>query len=137
MSIFTANPETLPELWPHALPHIERFSRETMLVSPGDLYRDVSAGDKQLWMVEGGGKVTAAVVTQVYATLKGRICCVWAAAGGCGIAELKRVLEHIEQWASGIGCVTIEVRGRRGWKRALPEFKESGVLLEKPIRSLH
>lgn len=135
--IFTANQNTLEKLWPHALPHLERFARETGLVSPDDLYSDIRVHAKQLWLVSQQAEVTAAVVTQIFTTLKGKTCCVYAACGNSGIPALLDALEHIERWALEIGCINMEVRGRKGWKRALPEYKETGVILEKQISHLH
>jgi hypothetical protein len=135
--IFAANPNTLGQLWPHALPHLERFAEETGLVSPDDLYKDIHTHAKQLWMVSQDGDVTAAIVTQIFVTLRGKTCCVYAACGNSGIPALLDALTHIEKWAMEIGCITMEVRGRRGWKRALPEYKETGVTLEKQISHLH
>lgn len=135
--IFTAQAETLPELWPHARPHIERFSAETQLISADDLYRDISTGHKQLWMTEADGVVRAVVVTQVYPTLKGPICCVWAACGDSGIESLLAVLAEIEKWARSMNCVALEIRGRKGWKRVLPEFEQTGILLEKNLMRVH
>lgn len=135
--IFTAQKADLERLWAHARPFIERFSDETMVVSAEDLYRDISAGEKQLWLIEEGARVTAVVVTQVYSTRKGSICCVWAACGNSGIGLLLDALAEIEKWARSIGCVALEIRGRKGWERVLPEFAKTGVLLEKDLRKVH
>jgi hypothetical protein len=135
--IFTAQFDTLEQLWLHAKPHIERFSSETMLISPDDMYRDISTGDKQLWMTEAEGIVNAVVITQIYPTQKGSICCVWAACGNSGIESLVKVLGEIEKWARSIDCVALEIRGRKGWSRVLPQFKQTGVLLEKDLRQVH
>lgn len=135
--IFTAQAETLPELWIHAKPHIERFSAETLLISADDMYRDILTGNKQLWMTEGDGRVQAVVITQIYPTMKGPICCVWAACGESGIEKLLDVLAEIEKWAISLDCVAIEIRGRKGWRRVLPEFEQTGILLEKNLRKVH
>jgi hypothetical protein len=50
---------------------------------------------------------------------------------------LREALEEIERWAMSINCVAMEIRGRKGWVRALPEFKQTGVLLEKDLRRMH
>lgn len=135
--IFTAQPETLTELWPHAKPHLERFSAETLLTSADDMYRDIASGSKQLWMTEADSQVMAVVVTHVYATQRGKVCGVCAACGNSGIEALLSVLAEIEKWARSIDCVAIEVRGRKGWLRVLPEFEQTGIILEKDLRQVH
>lgn len=137
MSLFTVHKETLEKLWPHALPHLERFAKETLLASPEDIKRDISEGEKQLWMVEKGGRVVAVAVTLFYETLRGRVCTIWAACGDSGIEEIKTTFPEIENWAESIGCVAVEIRGRKGWKRVLEGYAETGILLEKSLIRIH
>lgn len=135
--IFTAQPDTIERLWDHALPHIERFTSETMLASPEDIRRDVIAGSKQLWLVEQSGHVVAVAITTIYGTMRGPICCIWAAAGTIGLAGIAEVMPDIEAWAIQVGCVAMEVRGRKGWAKVLDGFEPTGVLLEKNLGSVH
>ena len=135
--IFTANADTLETLWPLALPHIERVADETLIASPDDILSDIREGLKQLWLCEQEGSVTGAIVTQVYETRRGSICCIWAASGVVGVEMLVPVFSDIEAWAREIGCVALEVKGRKGWKRVLPGFKETAICLEKDLRQVH
>jgi len=135
--IFAARSESIPELWDVILPHLERFSRETMLTTPADILCDLMSGEKQLWLVEKNAQVVAVGLTQIYLTGRGNICAVWGACGDLGIEGLREALEEIERWAMSINCVAMEIRGRKGWVRALPEFKQTGVLLEKDLRRMH
>ena len=137
MNIFTASPATVDALWVHAKPHLDRFLKETQLISPDDILNQVRTGEKQLWMAEKDAECVGVVVTDVYEKVRGRICCIWGACGTVGIKELQPTFLKIESWARDIGCVALEVRGRKGWKRVLPEFEETGVLLEKDLRKVH
>jgi hypothetical protein len=42
--------------------------------------------------------------------------------------------EHIESWARTMGCYAIEIVGREGWQRVLPDYKRTAVVLEKPLQ---
>jgi hypothetical protein len=137
LSIFTASSENLETLWPLALPHLERFAQETLLASPQDVLEDLRTGAKQLWLYEEGALVVGVIVTEIYETMKGRVCCIWAACGTVGVHALKPTFDEIEAWARSIHCATVEVRGRKGWARILDGFKQTGVLLEKDLRQVH
>lgn len=135
--IFTAQSDTLPFLWPHALPHIQRFAEETLLIDPDELYREILENQKQLWLFEDDGKVVLAVVTEIWKSAAGQICTIKIAAGTCGHEVLRNMSEEIEIWARNEGCVGIEICGRKGWSRVLDGFKQTGVILEKDLRQVH
>ena len=130
MSVFAVGSADIDELWQHLLPHVERFERETQLISAEDLRVELKNAEKQLWSYDDNGPVGFAV-TQVYSTARGNICCIWAACGTAPMEQILEVFDAIEGWARGLGCVALEIRGRKGWKRVLPGFKETGILLEK------
>lgn len=135
--IFTANPNSMLDMWPHALPHVERFARETMLISPENLYADLAAGEKQLWMVEKESNVVGITVTEVHETLKGQVCCIWAASGNAGAGEWRKMFDAVEKWAREINCVCIELRGREAWNKVIPELVQDSIIFTKDLRKVH
>lgn len=135
--IFTAHPDTLEELWPHALPHLKRFSKETLLLNTEEIYEAVKTNDKQLWMAERGGEVVLVVVTEVWTAESGRICTIRIGSGTAGHEVLRSMCDEIEAWARSIGCVGMEICGRKGWSRVLDGFQQTGVILEKDLRQVH
>lgn len=42
-------------------------------------------------------------------------------------------LQQIEGWAKDDGCIKSRLTGRRGWKKALPDYKEKQIILEKRL----
>lgn len=135
--IFTAQPETLDQLWPLALPHLERFSEGTLLINTQCIYEQLKKNEKQLWLFEDGGVVTLVVVTEVWPSMKGPVCTIKIASGHAGHQPLLDICGEIERWASDIGCIGIEIVGRKGWSRLLDGFKQTGVVLEKDLRQVH
>jgi hypothetical protein len=135
--IFAAHPDTLDVLWPHALPYLKRFSEETLLVNVDELYEKLKTNDRQLWMVEREGKVVLVVVTEVWAASQGPVCTIKIASGDCGKQSLLEIYDEIEAWARGLGCVGVEICGRKGWSRLLEGFRQTGVILEKDLRQVH
>jgi hypothetical protein len=137
VSLFTANSDTLETLWPYAERHIRKVVEQTMIRSVEDIYHDLANGEKQLWLCEQHGVVSGIVITEIYATQRGNICCIWAASGDVGVEMLSPLFTQIEQWARSVECVALEIKGRRGWKRVLPGFKETAICLEKDLRQVH
>lgn len=135
--IFTAQPETLDQLWPHALPHLKRFSEETLLLNTEQIYEALKTNNKQLWMVEREGEVVLVVVTEVRDADAGPVCCIKIASGTAGHEALREICDEIERWAGSIGCAALEIYGRKGWARVLDGFKQIGVILEKDLRMVH
>jgi hypothetical protein len=135
--IFTAQPETLDRYWPHALPHLKRFSEETLLLNTEKIYESVKTNEKQLWMAERDGEVVLVVVTEVWTAENGQICTIRIGSGTAGHELLRTMCDEIEAWARGIGCVGMEICGRKGWSRVLDGFRQTGVILEKDLRQVH
>lgn len=135
--IFTAQPETLDALWPHALPHLRRFSEETLLINVDELYDKLKTNDRQLWLIETKGEVTLVVVTEIWQAQAGPVCTIKIASGSAGKEALRAICDEIEKWARGAGCVGIEICGRKGWERVLDGFNQTGVILEKDLRQVH
>jgi len=92
--------------------------------------------ERQLWGVKRDGEVTGVLVTEVYTTSRGLVCWVWAACGSETVHEMRRLYEAIREWARALGCVSIGIQGRKGWKRVLPSMKETAVVLEEELCSL-
>ena len=134
--IFTVQPETLDQFWPQALPHLERFSRETLLVNTLDIYQRVKQSHEQLWMLERDGEVVLVVITEITAGA-GPICRIRIGSGTAGHEALRDMCDEIERWAVRIGCVGMEICGRKGWQKVLEGFNQTGVILEKDLRQVH
>lgn len=43
------------------------------------------------------------------------------------------MIKEIEKHAKAIGCVSMRVQGRKGWQRALSEYRTKQVVLEKEL----
>lgn len=132
--IFGIPSDAVSAWWPQVKPHIERFCSKTKLADPGEVLYEVLDCTKQLWGVKVEGKVVGFLLTEVRDQKRGRVLCIWAAAGDSDDpAQFVTIYDALETWGRSIGCNVVEVRGRRGWKKMLPGFRETGVLLEKVL----
>lgn len=56
---------------------------------------------------------------------------VWIVAGDGLSVGLPVYRDVIEPWFWSQGCEWIEVQGRKGWKRVIPDYQEQAVVLRK------
>jgi hypothetical protein len=133
MNVFALQSHQIAQHWVHVEPHLRRLERRTKLVSADCIAEACKQALKQLWLAENDGRVFGVVVTEIYPTPRGDICCIWATCGSAPKADILAVYDHIERWARGIGCAVIEIKGRRGWERLLKGFRRTAVVLEKSL----
>jgi hypothetical protein len=106
---------------------IEPFVKSALDTSCGDysienVYYAIKNQDMQLWAwVEKDTIVAAAITSIVIYPLK-KVCLIQLA-GGSAMSEWKNE-SLIEDWATAHGCTEMEIYGRRGWLRALKDWKE-------------
>lgn len=76
------------------------------------IWNGITAGRLQFWPFE-----RCAAVTYVDTYPIGNVLRLWLVGG-----ELGNVLEHeaeVAEWAKSIGCIAVELDGRKGWEKAL------------------
>ena len=52
---------------------------------------------------------------------------------GENMADWKHLLPIFDQWAREIGCEEIEIQGRKGWLKTLPDFNLKSVIMVKKL----
>ena len=124
----------LGDWWPHARDFIEAALAE----GPGDMtaadvYRFLLSEHMQLWLLWLGG-VRGELITEIAVYPRHKTCVVrlFAATDGFRNAWLP-MLGVIEAWANEKECCAVEVIGRAGWKRLLPDYRQTHVVLRKEL----
>lgn len=93
----------------------------------GDVAREIIDGKAQHWRGE-----KSEIVTEIKSFPLMKVCRIWLAGGD--MDELVNVmLPDVEAWAKDNGCARVEIVGRKGWKRALPEYREPYAVLHKEL----
>ncbi len=100
--------------------------------SAHSLKRALDKGDLQLWCHFGGEAMNMAVVTELADYAKRRVCLILLI-GGSEMDEWLKHLATIESWAKGNGAQAIQLEGRNGWERVLPDYSRRAVVLQKEI----
>lgn len=124
-------PEDILSLWPQVAPMIDRAMRCGDLGKSSEVKSMVINGEALLWVILDPG-ISAAIVTQVSIVESGK-CCHIVACGGERVLKALPLLAHIEDYARHEGCKKMRLLGRKGWARALPDYKQTRVVLDKEL----
>ena len=123
------DPADLPGVWPAYRPLVYRF------LNQGDGCfdeRDILAMlllDR--WQLTVSGNGLAIGVTEVLEFPRKRVLLLRYAAG-----DMPTILagqDYLEILARTLNCATIEIYGRRGWERVLPDWTRSRTIMRKDV----
>lgn len=132
--VFCFGTQDIDAYWHLISHHLERFERETRLITAADLRQQLKDAKKQLWSIYDGQEIAGVAITEIYSTARGSVCCLW---GACGTesapGQIERIMDEVRPWAKSLNCVVFEIRGRPGWERRLKGFKRTAVVLEQEI----
>jgi hypothetical protein len=127
--VVCVKPDLAWTIWPK----VEHWVRAAMerggLGLFDDVKEDVLNGDALAWLVWDEPNLVGVVITQITED----VCCI-VACGGDGILSRLPLLKTIEQYAIAEGCARMRIMGRKGWLRALPDYREHRIVLEKDLR---
>ena len=118
-------PEDIAYIWEEVSPLIEMARKH----SEGELETDdflepLTHGDMQLWIATEDNNMHSAMVTQIVPYPQKQILRVILIAG----SDFKRLYEFndmIESFAIRTGCSAMELWGRKGWKKMLPDWESN------------
>lgn len=130
-SVFTLRSYEIDEHWFWIEKYLQAVEEPDW--SLDQVKNDLITANAQLWSLLGErGEATCAVITRVehyHGTVFG---VVWIAAGR-GLEHTRVLLNAIEDWFRSMGCSRIELRGRRGWEKVLPDYEPVAVILRKEL----
>jgi hypothetical protein len=121
----------LAEVWPAVEPLLTPALKRGGEMTMQGLVEALRDGRFVLWLA-WSGRLEAAAVTEVADTIAGRVCCI-VACGGRDRARWLDLRADLETYARRAGCVRMRIYGRKGWLRALPDFRAARVILEKEL----
>lgn len=119
-------------VWPFIKEDVERIVARFPQCTADGFLEDCLGGDVQIWIVMEGREKLCTVLT----------CLVeyhaWKAARVIGLAGKDmgswiHMTPRVEAWAKDNGCKTIEIWGRKGWKRVHGGYDERITVLEKEL----
>jgi len=122
----------IDDLWPR-VKDIVALTDDAVLNSE-DVLNYLQTGQWRLWVALEDGKIVAAMTVEFFYYPRDKVCRVVTLGGKMMKGWLTdNHQQAVENWAKGQGCSYIDVYGRKGWKKVLPEYKEDCILLRKKL----
>ena len=134
MKAHIVQPEDIAYIWEEVAPLLEKVKEH----SEGELETDdflepLTHGDMQLWIVTENKEILAALVTQIITYPQKKVLRLISLAGE-DFEEIRSFQEMIEGFAIKLGCTALEMWGRKGWKKLLPDWKDTYIVYTKDLK---
>jgi hypothetical protein len=126
------DPAHVANIWPHVAHLIRRAMARGRMGRFADVERDVLGANAYLWLAIESGAVLAAAVTQVTQQQDHRLCTI-VACGGRDFARWGNLIEGLEDYARAENCARMEIAGRPGWLRRLPDYRLAQIVIRKEL----
>ena len=130
--LICVDPAQAHEFWPHVASLIRAAMEKGRLSSYAEVEHAVRNGNALLWLAWNGETVKAAAVTEL-AHANGETFCTIVACGGHDRSHWLPLIAGLEAYGKAQGCAAMRIYGRRGWRKLLPDYRTTRVLLEKPL----
>lgn len=99
-----------------------------------DFFDYISSGHMDLWIAIEDSKIIMSMVTQVVKYPQKQILRVIAISGERFKETHDNFIDMVESFAIRIGCSALELWGRKGWKKLLPDWKDSYIVYTKELK---
>ena len=134
MKAHLLDPDDVECVWDQVEPILARaVSRSEGELKTNDILNFVIEGDMQLWIVAENKEIIAALVTQIITYPQKRILRLVSLAGE-DFNKFKHFLDMVQSFAIQKGCTALELWGRKGWKKLLPEWNSKYIVYTKDIK---
>lgn len=130
MDITLIRPEDIDEVWDFVEPLVSNPKVTNNWVSVESIYNDLKAHKADLWV---NMNLTGVCIGSTYFRLDSSKTYIVHYMASTESEDWAEVIQPIEQQARDWGCTAIQVKGRVGWKKALPEYKLEQITLERTL----
>ena len=135
MKAHLLSPDDVPYIWDQVAPLLATVTQHTEgEMEPDDFLEALTYGDMQLWIAAEKEDLHMVMVTQIIPYPQKKVLRVIAIAG-TGFKELhEKFNATIESFAIQAGCSAMELWGRKGWKKLLPDWKDTYIVFTKDLK---
>jgi hypothetical protein len=126
------NPAEVSKIWPHISHMIARAMDRGGMGRFEDVERDVLGNNSYLWLAMEGNSLLASAVTKVTTEKLYRLCTIVACCGH-DWERWGMLIEGLERYARAEGCERIEICGRPGWLKRLPDYRLAKIVIRKEL----
>ena len=134
MKAHIVQPEDIAYIWDEVAPLLEKVKEHTEgELETDDFLEPLTHGDMQLWIATEQSDVHAVMVTHLITYPQKKILRIISLAGE-DFEEIRSFQEMIEGFAIKLGCTALEMWGRKGWKKLLPDWKDTYIVYTKDLK---
>ena len=127
-------PEDVAYIWEEVAPLLEKVKEHTEGEFETDAYIEpLTNGNMHLWIATEYSDVKAAMVTQFAIYPQKNILRIVSMAGD-DFEEIRGFQDMIEAFAVRMGCSALEMWGRKGWKKLLPDWESNYIVYTKDLK---
>ena len=127
-------PEDIAYIWEEVAPLLNRVKEHSEgEAEPDDFLEPLTHGHMQLWIATEDKQMHSAMITQIIVYHQKKVLRVISIAG----SDFKRLYEFndmVESFAIKTGCSGMELWGRRGWKKLLPDWESNYIVYSKDLK---
>ena len=127
-------PEDIAYIWEEVATLLNKVREQTEgELEPDDFLEPLTHGDMQLWIATENKEMHSAMVTQIVTYPQKQVLRVISIAG----SDFKKLYEFndmVESFAIKAGCSGMELWGRKGWKKLLPDWKDTYIVYTKDLK---
>ena len=127
-------PEDIAYIWDQVAPLLDRVREHTEgELETDDYLGELSDGNMQLWIATENNGLHSIMVTQIAVYPQKKVLKIISMAG----SEFSRLYEFndmVESFAIKTGCSGMELWGRKGWKKLLPDWKSDYIVFTKELK---
>ena len=127
-------PEDVAYIWEEVAPLLDRVKEHTEgELETDDFLEPLTHGDMQLWISTDGGVMHSAMITQIVIYPQKKVLRIISLAGS-DFKKLYDFKDMVESFAIKTGCSSLELWGRKGWKRLLSDWESNYIVYTKDLK---
>jgi len=127
-------PEDVAYIWEDVAPMLARVTPHTEgELEPDDFIEPLTHGEMQLWIAIENKEIIAALITQIIPYPQKKVLRLISLAGE-DFSKFKDFVSMVESFAIRSECSSLEMWGRKGWKKLLPDWKDSYIVFTKDLK---
>ena len=134
MKAHIVQPEDIAYIWEDVAPLLEMVKEHTEgELETDDFLEPLTHGNMQLWNATEDKDIHAVMVTQFVIYPQKNILRIISLAGD-DFEKIRNFQEIIEGFAIKNECTALEMWGRKGWKKLLPDWRDTYIVYTKDLK---
>ena len=134
MKAHIVQPEDIAYIWEDVAPLLEMVKEHTEgELETDDFLEPLTHGNMQLWIATEDKDIHAVMVTQFVIYPQKNILRIISLAGD-DFEKIRNFQEIIEGFAIKNECTALEMWGRKGWKKLLPDWRDTYIVYTKDLK---